>query len=268
MAHHSFSKSGIIIKALILLGFGIYLYLLVESGDISLFINPRYVVLTKFAYIALAIMFLVQTGRLFSRSRHACDDYGPSGPLLNRTVLPFVFTLLVAFFVPNTTLDANLAANKGLEPVSGYAGEKSGANSGGNDNTVEKTGQRDTAAVSGVIEVTDENFMAVLTSLYVAPADYSGQEIVLRGFVYRQPDYAANRFGLVRFVVNCCTADAILDGMICEAEDALKYADGSWLQVRGTVALDNYDGQEIPVINIISLEPVEEPANPYIYPQL
>jgi len=261
-------KPDVLIKALILLGFGIYLYHLVGSGDINLFINPRYVILTKFTYWALAVMCLVQAGQLFSRSRHVCGAHGPAGPVLNRTVLPFVFTLLVAFFVPNTTLDANLAANKGLEPVSGYAGDKSGGNSGINDNTGEMPGNRDTVGTAGVIEVTDENFTAVLTSLYLAPLDYSGKEIVLQGFVYRQPDYAANRFGLVRFVVNCCTADAILDGMICEAEDALNYADGSWLQIRGTVALDDYDGQEIPVIKVISLEPVEEPANPYIYPQL
>ncbi len=258
MPHKEF-KPDVLLKALILLGFGIYLYHLVGSGDINLFINPRYVGLTKFTYIALAVMFLVQTGQLFSRDRHVCGGHGPAGPVLNRTMLPFIFTLLVAFFVPHTTLDANLAANKGLEPVSGYTG----GNTGSNSNTGERTEHRDTA---GVIEVTDENFTAVLTSLYLAPSDYSGKEIVLRGFVYRQPDFAAHQFGLVRFVVNCCTADAVLGGIICEAEEELNYADGSWLQVRGIVALDGHDEQEIPVLKVISMEPVEEPANPYVYP--
>jgi len=86
------------------------------------------------------------------------------------------------------------------------------------------------------------------------------------GFVLKDQKFPSNQFGLVRYVISCCSADAVPDGFICDYSNASNFSKGSWLNIRGTIQLGKFEGNTIPVIRVTSFSKAQEPENPYIYP--
>ncbi len=116
------------------------------------------------------------------------------------------------------------------------------------------------------IEVIDRDYAEIMSEIQFFPQDYIGKEIVMTGFVFRPPGVAANQFSLVRYVVMCCTADALPYGVLCELPDAAKYEEGTWLSIRGFLQRTTYEDKTVPAIKITFRKQVPEPKNPYVFP--
>jgi len=114
--------------------------------------------------------------------------------------------------------------------------------------------------------VTEDNFTLVTNEVNMYTDQYVGKEITMLGFVLKGQKYLSNQFGLVRYIITCCSADALPDGFICEYKNASSFIKGDWLNIRGTIELGKYEGKTIPVIKVTSVSTAEEPQNPYIYP--
>jgi putative membrane protein len=69
-----------------------------------------------------------------------------------------------------------------------------------------------------------------------------------------------------RFTVTCCAADASAVAMIVEWPEAAALPDNAWVRVRGPVSAAALNGKPIPLITAASLEEVEQPEHPYMYP--
>lgn len=98
------------------------------------------------------------------------------------------------------------------------------------------------------------------------PASYLGQKASVLGFIYRDPSLPPGQFLLSRFVIVCCTADALALGMVVEWESAASLQNDDWVKVKGPVQVITLNGQRLPLIQAESVEAVAPPSQPYLYP--
>jgi uncharacterized repeat protein (TIGR03943 family) len=95
---------------------------------------------------------------------------------------------------------------------------------------------------------------------------YLGNPASVIGFVYHDPRLKAGQFMVGRFAITCCVADAFAIGMVVDWPDAAALRDNAWVNVQGTLDVQTVDGLKVPVIHAQSVEPVQAPEQPYLYP--
>ncbi|MBL8147804.1 MAG: TIGR03943 family protein, partial [Anaerolineae bacterium] len=105
--------------------------------------------------------------------------------------------------------------------------------------------------------------------VFSATSDFStleGQPADVTGFVYREPGTPEDEFLAARFTISCCVADASAIGLPVIWEGTPELAQGAWVQVKGTIAVQNHDGETRPVLHAESVDLVDQPEHPYLYP--
>jgi putative membrane protein len=115
------------------------------------------------------------------------------------------------------------------------------------------------------ITVPDETFIPLMNIFDRNPAAFIGKQIELTGFVYREPDFEENQFVIARFGLSCCVADASVYGMLGEAEEAATLGVDQWVNIKGTMAVTEYNSIHLPYIHITEVERIDPPATPYVY---
>ncbi len=117
-----------------------------------------------------------------------------------------------------------------------------------------------------IIEVTDQNYLDIMTLLDLHLEKFIGKELEITGFVFREHDFDENRLVVARFSMTCCTADAGVYGTLVETEEAYLYENDMWIKVRGTIDKTEYHGYQLPIIQLREITVVAEPDSPYVYP--
>jgi putative membrane protein len=248
--------SGACIQSIILLGFIILLVWLDISKQLPLYINPKFIILTQISYIVLIPMLVIQIIDVllptYSVYEHHCHK-----PSMIGKYTPFFMILLLAFAVPENTLNANLVSSKGLNSQSSVI-----------TNSI-KDLPRPLAPVFSqmdIIKVTNLNYTEAICEITNFPNDYIGKKVTMTGFIFRSPGLANNQISLVRYVVMCCTADSLPFGVMCEGIEPQKYPDGTWLSIEGIIQMSTYDNKDTAAIKVTSLQKIEAPKDPYVYP--
>ncbi|WP_094603138.1 Putative two-component membrane permease complex subunit [Sporomusa silvacetica DSM 10669] len=251
-------NSDAFVRSVILLGFALLFGYLMITGQITLYINPRFVSMAELAVYLLIPLLILQTVKIFDAHKPA-ESSGCCHSHSSRWIyLPFIATLLLAFLVPTNSLDAQLVANKGLNSK---ASSKAGPEL---SNIARPLAQE--LSQSKTIQVNDKNFAEVMSELQLFPADYIGKEITLTGFVFRSSGLMPNQLDLVRYVISCCAADARPFGVLCELKDADKYEDGKWLQIQGIVQMGKYEDQTVSMVKVVTAKEIKSPGDPYVFP--
>lgn len=98
--------------------------------------------------------------------------------------------------------------------------------------------------------------------------EFAGQPADVIGFVYRDIRFkdTPQNFMLARFVLSCCVADASAIGVFVEAPNADKYQQDGWLHIKGKFQVKEFDGQRVAVLIPDSVEQIDQPDHPYLYP--
>ena len=226
-------------KALILLGMGLYLAFLIVSGNLSNYINLRFAWL---AYVGTAIFAVLALVNL-----HAClhpwrahQHYQISWDML----LIVSFPLLLGVLIPSRSL--------GIEAINGGIS----LNPVGVD-----------SATAFRRSPLDRNILDWLREFNrAAPATVNGQPVDVTGFVYREPSFEQGTFMVSRFTMSCCVADAYPIGMPVKFAMADEYEAGAWVRVAGELKAAQFGADFMPVVIAETVEAVEEPAQPYLYP--
>lgn len=114
------------VRALILLVFSGLLFKLHYTGEITKFINPKYVGLSQSASVIFLILFFIQVTRIWTAKEihdhhchhedHSCQhDHGDSTFNMKKLIsyLVIIFPLITGFLLPAKVLDASIADKKG-----------------------------------------------------------------------------------------------------------------------------------------------------------
>ena len=120
-----------------------------------------------------------------------------------------------------------------------------------------------TAPEVSVIEAS--NYTNILKSVYENLDDYVGQTISFTGYVYRNSDFEENEFVLARDMKTSRENETLVVGFLCNYKDAKSFADGTWVEITGTIEKGHYHG-EIPVLKITKISTADEPESPLVSP--
>lgn len=241
-------------QGLILFGLCIFFVLKAVNGQLTWYINSRFVPLTIIGILFLAI--LAQT--LFSeirRSRqhelehpehHHEHDHAPSSVTLWVMLIPLAIGLLI----PARPLDSSAFSTKGF-------------------NTSAPLVSSDSSASIFETESQERNILQWLKLFNYQDdiTEFIGQEASVVGFVYFDENVLeADQFFVSRFVVSCCSADGFAIAMPVRWDKAAELQQDTWVVVKGRIASIELDGRYTPMITAESVETVNIPDQPYLYP--
>lgn len=120
-----------------------------------------------------------------------------------------------------------------------------------------------------VTEIPAENYTNILKSCHENIDLYLGKKIKFSGFVYRLYDFNENQFVLGREMIVSQTsqtqAQAVVVGFLCNSEESSRFADGTWIEIEGTITKGYYHS-ELPMLEITKINEASAPENPYVYP--
>jgi putative membrane protein len=251
---------------------GLFLLDTLLSGRIAFYINEtRFEWLSWLATAILLIMGVLQIHELLttrppapvkpkneelintfahdtggSGHEHAGHAHGGGGAptwiMLGIVVIP----LLMGVLIPAKPLGATAVANTGL----------SASFTGGVTNVLD-------------IAPTDRNVLDWIRAFNTSKdySEFNGQSADFIGFVYRDITLDEQKnFMLARFTVSCCVADASALGILIQDKDAQKWEQDAWVRVRGKFEVQAVKDQKTPVLIAESVEAVERPKTPYLYP--
>ncbi|MCY4062374.1 MAG: TIGR03943 family protein [Chloroflexi bacterium] len=227
-------------KSLILFGMGIYLTLLILTGNLDNYINQRFAWLAGVGALLFFALGLTTLYRSLNPKRHEHEHhhYHISWDI----ILVVAFPLLLAILIPSRSL--------GIEAVNGGV-------------SLNPVGVANLAR-----SPLDRNILDWLREFDRAstPAQFNGTSVDVVGFVYREPIHPQDGFMLARFTMSCCVADAFPIGMPIIAAGAEEYAAGDWLRVKGQLKASAFGGDFLPVVFADAIKVVDEPRQPYLYP--
>jgi putative membrane protein len=116
-----------------------------------------------------------------------------------------------------------------------------------------------------LIVVEDDTFLDIMTVMDLYLDDFLGKKVQIMGFVYREPGLKQNEMVVARFSMTCCTADSAVYGLLMTGEQTREFENDTWVRVVGTIDQREFNGWNIPLVQVEQVEEVDEPENPYVY---
>ena len=240
-------------QGLLLFGLCLFFVFKAINGQLTWYINVRFIPLTILGMIFLGV--LVQT--VFSeirRSRkheeehpehHHEHDHAPSAANLWFMLIPLVIGLLI----PARPLDSSAFSTKGF-------------------NTSAPLVSSDSSAQIFETESEERNILDWLKifNFETDVTQFIGQKASVVGFVYFDETLEKNQFFVSRFVVSCCAADGFAIAMPVLWEDAATLQQDAWVVVQGTIDTVDLNGQRTPMILAEAINTTDIPAQPYLFP--
>lgn len=235
------------LKVAILLGLSGYFAALILTGSLSNYINARFAWLSYVAaglFFALGVASIVGIRQGFEHDKHTHEHPRVTWTVLAVVAVPLVLgTLIPSQPLGAQAIDANFNPDAGASVAVGSMA----------------TLDRDPIEYNVLDWVRAFNNSDDLRT-------FEGQQADVVAFVYHSDQYPDGFFLGARFIISCCVADATPIGLPVYDENSASLAGDSWVRVRGTFQITPFGGSEVPVLYAESIEPVEQPEHPYLYP--
>lgn len=268
-----------VLKLIILLGFSIFFFAIIQTGKIQLYVNPRIV-----PYVKFGIVVMVITSLFFIR-----DIFKPKRKVNLTQYLFFLIPLFMAFSLPAKSMDSTSMAFGDVTLAQPQNSSKNNISSDNiasgssvDTNTIIDNGQSSGSLDSvkagpdqldsglklqgDTIVVSDNNFVQWLQEIYDNMSKYEGKKIEVVGFVYKDKTLKKNEFFPARLMMACCTADLQPVGLLCRYDKAPELKKDTWLKVTGTIKTIDLSGQKTPAIIADKVESAVKPEIEYVYP--
>jgi uncharacterized repeat protein (TIGR03943 family) len=205
-------------------------------GQLSFYIHPRYDALMVVAAVVLLLMAAAHLRDVFSgRPPHGSRWF----------YLLLAVPLLLGTLVPARPLGADTLAGRGVDLTAAGA----------------VSARRELAG-----DPASWNLLEWATALTLRGDELAGSNADVVGFVFTEPTLGADAFYVVRYVVTCCAADGAVVGLPVLWPEGASLSPNSWVRVRGTIELAELGGTQQPALRAETVEPVDQPASPYLYP--
>lgn len=235
------------LKTALLLGFGAYFVYNIGSGNLANYISVRFAWLSYVAAVLFLIIGYSAYDRLRRRirARHHHHDHDHA-PMSWGALLVIAVPLILGTLIPSRPLGAEAVdGNLGLTAVAAT-----------------------TTTTTFSINPQDRNVLDWLR-VFNATEDYNeltGQPADVIGFVYTEPTFGENQFMVARFTISCCVADASAIGLPIYWQELGTLQQGQWVRVQGTMQVGAFRDDSLPILQAASVEIVEQPDHPYLYP--
>jgi uncharacterized repeat protein (TIGR03943 family) len=252
------------LKALLLIGLGLFLYSRLVNGTLYFYINQSFAGFTVLAVVGLTLVGLSYRLSKPPASAEETDHehehnhlhgHAHSHGLTWGGVALVLLPIVLGIAVPPQPLGASALGNREL-------------NAGLNQSTMPGilNGVADKAAADKTILDWWKLFRAS-ADLKSDPA-ILGQEANVVGFVYQDQEgrYGAEHFMVVRYAVSCCVADAAAMGLVVAWPGASEWANDQWVEVRGVFAPSTLESWQMPILVADEVTPIDLPEQPYLYP--
>lgn len=119
---------------------------------------------------------------------------------------------------------------------------------------------------SAVMNLTAESYTNILKAVHDNPENYIGKKICFTGYVYRVLDFKETEFVLARDMIISSDMQTLIVGFLCDCKNAKNFADESWVEINGEIALGDYHGN-MPIIKVQEIKQIEKPKDDiYVYP--
>lgn len=242
------------ITNLIILIFIAYNLLLVQSGDIKLYIHPRFITFTTIASI-VALVFCIYN--LYKNFKPSKENYSITIEQAAAFLVVIVFLLLPA--APLSSVTADQRADS--------------FNASFLNKDEDKQSETDEVFVSPtLIKTKDKADKTLKDWIYITQNEtdeeyYANTEIVTTGFVYTFDTLSSEHFIVARFLLTCCAVDATPTGIHVRYDWQEEFSKSDWVEVRGFIEWESIheNGPSVPVIQPTSVTKIEEPEEPYLY---
>jgi uncharacterized repeat protein (TIGR03943 family) len=246
-----------VLVATMLLGF---------SGQLVLYIHPRYVVFTMvLSGIALVILVasVLMRGHAHEHTHahdHAPDEFDepdvPRGRSRVVALSAFVTAAIAAVLLlalPPATLSSETASQRDV------VGSSSSADA-------ETFADADAAPTAAFAAFTVLEWSALLRQTQ-DPAFYDGKPVDVVGFITPDPAGSPDIFYVSRFKITCCAVDAAPSGIpVYHPDWRSDYAADDWVQVTGAIETNpSAESDQALALHPESVTPIEEPGDPYLY---
>lgn len=250
-----FNKSELI-WLLILFGFSFYLFYIVLTGKIGIFINPKMVKYTIFSAFAFIVLALYQIRKVFMISRNNKVKFG---------YILLLLPLILGFFAQG--FDFSIADTKGVTII-----ETSKVTTNTTDTKAVVSKISKSFIEDGVVVFRDVNFYEILDDINYNINEYQGKKVKISGIVYRDKTFKDNEFVISRMVMSCCAADSQIVGLMSKLDNAKYLNNGEWVKIEGTINNIIYKNQysnkdeEMPIIMVNKIDRNQTPGEKYVYP--
>jgi uncharacterized repeat protein (TIGR03943 family) len=234
------------------------------SGQLGLFIHPRYAVFT-IVMCAVGCVLAVAGFVVSGSPERGHDDVGAGRHHLLRTlgaitlILGALFALLV---LPPTALTASTAQQR--EVNSSVEAESTG--------NAASSGARSYPGEEAIMPGTDLSTFTVRDWLFALKAGLSEDFMAANpadvvGFVSPDKDDPENVFYVTLFVIACCAVDATPLGIAVYSPDwQQQYTAGSWIRATGIFGQNPSDiSKEQFALTPDTITPIDTPKDPYLY---
>jgi putative membrane protein len=255
------------LQSALLILLGLYFLDNMVSGRIAFYINQSFYWLAWFAGVlflvlgVIGVIDLVREPRVqpmhdheHNHQEHDHDiheghahSHAVSWPILGVIAIPLVLGVLV----PAKPLGASAINTSGVTTSIGVA--PSVANK----------------SIQFSVAPTQRNVLDWIRAFSSSPnmEEFNNQPADVIGFVYRDVTFDESKhFMVARFTLSCCVADASAIGVYVEWPEAATVIQDSWVHVTGKFQVKPMDGENVPILVAETVEVVEQPAQPYLYP--
>lgn len=241
---------GNILNYSIILLLGVYTLFLWGSGNLGLYIHPRYFGLSFLAGIVCtgtSILGICHT--LFTSYHHRSHAHPMEFKYSTVTMLGLLAVLMI---LPPSQLSAR------------SAGQRLG------DSTLNLDYENDTPPIIQSF-ITNYDTYDVADWVRVLSSEsnierFIDRKVNLQGFIFHPAHFPEDTFLLSRFVVRCCVVDASPIGIPVKlVEWQTSWNESDWLKVSGVFTLESLAGVPSLVVIPEAIEDIEPPSSPYVY---
>lgn len=225
------------------------------TGQLGLYIHPRYFVFTAIMAVLGGVLALVALALVPGRDEHDHDHEAPApvgrarravfGAAVSGVIIVGAIVALLAF--PPATLTAQTAVERDIDRT-----------------TADLAGDAPSLAGADPSRFTVKDW-ALLLRQTEDPSAFDGQEVALTGFITPAPGDPEDSFYVSRFTVTCCAVDAQPVGVSVYLPDWRdRFAVDDWVVATGGFGLDPAGGDRL-VLVPDAVEPTEQPEQPYVF---
>ncbi len=118
---------------------------------------------------------------------------------------------------------------------------------------------------NNIIDLNESNYTHILKAANENIDSYIGVKVRVIGYVYRLIVFNKSQFVVARDMKLNDSSQSLIVGFLCESKNASKYADGTWVEVIGTIKRGKlYD--ELAILDVTSIREVTKPKHIFVAP--